>query len=472
MSDGGIYITDYYPSITTKGKTMSDHNHCSETETQNAQNIIALAELLYKKGILNKTEIDRIFTTELEPEFRDFVGRFPLDLLPESAGFVGESPENIDATEQKIYDFMNKNSIPGQIIAAISSIQFCRYEISVEPETDVRTFSRLQDELCQLLKVKNIRIFYSEDNHVCLEVPHTSKRLASIRQILESEEWEDSEAKIPLAIGENVSGEPVILDLDQIRNLLVVGSAKSSRGACLNSVILSLLHKFSPDELQLFMYAPEQAFSCICRSLPHLSRPLMTTPEEVRETFDKLIREVKRRRWIIAAAGADDLNEFNTLASAHEKMPRIVLIIDDFADLKLFCQMDDNFIRIAKKGGDVGIHLIFATENADVKVVSGVIKHLFPTRICFQTATQIDSRIVLDAPGAEKLSASGDILMITPGNECLEKINAALTANCDMRKAVEFISESVPLSMILTPATAKKRYGSVCRMGMLFLLHC
>ncbi|MBE6358555.1 MAG: hypothetical protein E7057_04835 [Lentisphaerae bacterium] len=122
-------------------------------------------------------------------------------------------------------------------------------------------------------------------------------------------------------------------------------------------------------------------------------------------------------------------------------MPRIVLIIEDFADLKLFCQMDDNFIRLARKGSDVGIHLILATENANVKVVSGVIKKLFPSRICFQTATLIDSRFVLDASDAEKLSVSGDILMITPGNECLERINAALTANCGMRKIVEFVSK-------------------------------
>ena len=140
----------------------------------------------------------------------------------------------------------------------------------------------------------------------------------------------------------------------------------------------------------------------------------------------------------------DDLNGYNALAFVRKKMPRIVLVIDDFADLELFCQMDDNFIRLARKGSDVGIHLILATENADVKVVSGVIKHLFPTRICFQTATQIDSRIVLDAPGAEKLSEVGDILMITPENEFPERINTALTANCDMRKVVEFISESVP----------------------------
>lgn len=304
---------------------MSDHNHCSETETQNAQNIIALTELLYKKGILNKTEIDRIFTAEFETESHDFVGKFPLDLLPESAGFASESPENIDTNEQKIYDFMNKNSIPGQIIAAVSSIQFCRYEITVETGTDVRIFSRMQDELCQLLKVKGIRIFYSDDNHVCLEVPHASKRLASIRQIFESWEWENSQAVIPLATGENVSGEPVIFDLDKIRNLLVVGSIKSGKGACLNSIILSLLYKFSPDELKLIMYAPEQAVSGICRTLPHRYRPLLTTPEEVLETFEELLHEINIRRRIIAAAGMDDMNGYNALAFVREKCPESYL---------------------------------------------------------------------------------------------------------------------------------------------------
>ena len=417
---------------------MSDHKLYTTTETRNAETIIDLAELLYEKGILKESDLARIFSPGFESY--DFSGNFPLDLLPETAGFASESPENIAVNEQKIYDFMNQNSITGQIIAAVSSIQFCRYEISVESGTDVRIFSRIQDELCQLLKVKSIRIFYSEDDHVCLEVPHTSKRFASIRRILESGEWENSQAVIPLAIGENVSGEAVILDLAQIRNLLVVDSGKSGKGACLNSIMLSLLYKFSPDELQLIMYAPEQAISGISRTLPHLSRPLLTTQEDIRETFEELLHEIKIRRRIIAAAGVDDLTGYNALVSAREKMPRIVLVFDDFADLKLY----DNFIRIAQKGGDVGIHLIFATENADVKVVSGVIKKLFPARICFQTATQIDSRIVLDAPGAEKLYGMGDMLMLTSQNCIPERIQGAFAANEDVKKVAEIICDQMP----------------------------
>ena len=400
---------------------MSDHKLYSAAETRNAEIIIDLAELLYEKGILKESDLARIFAPGFESH--DFVGKFPLDLLPESAGFASKSPETIDANEQKIYDFMNKNSIPGQIISAISSIQFCRYEISVEPGTDVRIFSRMQDELCQLLKVKSIRIFYSEDDHVCLEVPHISKRRASIRQILEREEWENSKAEIPLAIGENVSGEPVILDLGKIRNLLIIGPVKNGGSTFFNSIILSLLHKFSPDELQLLMYAPKQEISRICRSLPHLSRPPMTTSKEVRETFEELFREIKRRRWIIAAAGADNLNEFNTLASVHKKMPRIVVIIDNFGRDK----MDYRLTQIIRESYEVGIHLILGTTHSSneftpvVELFSALIQ-FFPTPI-FHV---------------------GDMQVRTSRNKCLKNVHAALTANCDMRKVVKFISESVP----------------------------
>ena len=418
---------------------MSELKLCSATETQNAKNILLLAELLCSKGVLNERELAEIFAPKLKVKSNTIGEKFPLHLLKETVGDVDESPEIIFANEQKIYEFMNENSIPGQIIGSISSMKFCRYEISVEPETDMVIFSQLQEEICRLLNVNKVRIFYSDDNHICLEVPHTSKQSVNIQKIFESEEWKNAGAEIPLAIGENVSGEPVILDLDQIRNLLIIGTVGNGKRTLLNSVVLSLLYRFSPDELQLLMYAPEQAISGICSSLPHLLHPPMTSPEEVRETFEELVEEIKRRNRIIADAGMDDLTEYNAFVSPKDKIPRIVFIIDDLSDEMRYgrvitktgiFQIDNNLIRIVKKGCDVGIYLILGGSASEY--IGYVIEKLFPN--------ELNCGIIQAIPNTNKLIGV-DILARTSKNKRPEKIHAALTANCDMRKIVEFISE-------------------------------
>ena len=266
---------------------MSELKLCSATETQNAKNILILAELLCSKGILKEREIAEIFAPKLKVKSNAAGEKIPLHLLSETIEDIDESPGII---------------------------------------------FQLQEEICRLLNVNKVRIFYSDDNHVCLEVPHTSKQSVNIQKIFDSEEWKNAGAEIPLAIGENVSGEPVIFDLAQIRNLAITGDVKCGKMTFLNSIVLSLLYRFSPDELQLLMYAPEQAISGICRSLPHLLHPPMTSPEEVRDTFEKLVEEIKRRNRIIAAAGMDDLTEYNALVVPKDKIPRIVFIIDDLSD--------------------------------------------------------------------------------------------------------------------------------------------
>ncbi len=418
---------------------MSDHTPVSTAETQNAKNIIALAKLLCQKGVLKKCELARIFDSEFEMDFHDFIGKFPLELLPKTAGFSDDSSETIEVNKQKIYDFMKQNAIPGQIIAAVSRINFCRYEIRIEPETEAWIFSLYQDDIRRLMNVNSVVVFYPKKNHVCIEVPHSSKPSVSIRQLLESKEWKNSETKIPLAVGKNVSGEPVILDLDQIRNLFIIGTVGNGKGTLLNSIVLSLLYRFSPDELQLLIYAPEQAISGICRTLPHLSQPPMTSPEEVRNTFEELVEEIKRRRRIIAAAGMDDLTEYNASASPKNKIPRLVFIIDDLIDEMRYgrvitktgvFQIDNNLIRIVQKGWDVGIYLIFGGSASGY--IYNVVKKLFPdTPNC---------SLIQAVPSTNKL-ADVDILTRTSKNKRPEKIHAALTANCGMRKIVEFVSK-------------------------------
>ena len=418
---------------------MSDHNHCSETETQNAQNIIALTELLCQKGILNKTEIDRIFTAEFETESHDFVGKFPLDLLPESAEFAGESPEIIDACKQRINKLMQKFSIPGKIVDCISNSDFINYKIALAPEGNVNTFHQLQKDICLALDSRNIRILLTADDHVIIEVPTSSFQPVKIRQILESEEWKNTNAKIPLAIGKNTFGKPVIYDLGQIHHLLIVGTADCGKNALLNSIVISLLHKFSPNELTLKIYTLQHRTS-ICRKVfpwPSMQMFHFHRKRMMKELSD-LVDIIDQRYEKITDAGLADLTEYNNFFQDHP-MPRCVIIIDNAGKLMSEKEAIRLIAKIAQRGSNVGIYLILATMHTGINVISGVIKNLFPTRLCFKTTSMFDSHVVLDAFGAENLCDNGDMLTVTDSCMKIERVHGTFAKIENVRSIVNFI---------------------------------
>jgi len=415
---------------------MSDHNHCSETETQNAQNIIALTELLYKKGILKESDLAKIFAPGFESH--DSVGKFPLDLLPKTTGLAGESPEIIDACKQRINKLMQKFSIPGKIVDCISNSDFTNYKIALAPEGNVDTFPRLRKDICLALNSRNVRILLSADDHVIIEVPTSSFQPVKIRQILESEEWKNTNAKIPLAIGKNTFGKPVIYDLGQIHHLLIVGTADCGKNALLNSIVISLLHKFSPNELTLKIYTLQHRAS-ICRKVfPWPSMQMFHFHRErMMKELSDLVDIIDQRYEKITDAGLADLTEYNNFFQDHP-MPRCVIIIDNAGKLMSEKEAIRLIAKIAQRGSNVGIYLILATMHTGINVISGVIKNLFPTRLCFKTTSMFDSHVVLDAFGAENLCDNGDMLTVTDSCMGIERVHGTFAQIEDVRRIINF----------------------------------
>lgn len=433
-----------------------DYQLCSATETQNAKNIIALAKLLCQKGILQESEIDQIFSTKSNAAPTSFTGNFPLNLLHQGVESNGNTPELIEDGKRRINAIMQKFAIPGEIVDCISNPHFTNYKIALAPEENTDVFRLIKDEICSTLNSRSVRILPSTDDHIFIEVPNTSFPQLHIRQLLESEEWKNSKAEIPLAIGKNTFGEPVILDLDKAPHILIADTIGTGKNICTDSLIMSMLYHFRPDELRLIMFDPAIVKFDAYKKLPHLLTSIINDSSKVPAALRWAADEINRRHHILAQAGMKELAEFNCRPIQNKpefdksgnliptKMPLIVIILDELADLMMSeakKDIENNITRIAQKGHTVGIHIIVTTRYPSTNVITGVIKVNFPTRLCFQVRSLVDSRVVLDAPGAENLSEEGDMLMTATGGCHPTRINVASTTRSDMKKVIDFIRE-------------------------------
>ena len=276
---------------------------------------------------------------------------------------------------------------------------------------------------------------------------------------MESDEWKNGKAEIPLALGKNVSGKPVILDLAKAPHMLVAGATGTGKSVCSNSLIMSMLFRFRPDELRLIMVDPKIVEFDAYKKLPHLLTPIINDSSKVPIALRWAANEMDRRYHVLAQVGVKKLSEFNNRPLSAEpefdkdghpipdKMPLLVIILDELADLMMTEAKKDvetNITRIAQKGRAAGIHIIVATQRPSTNIITGVIKANLPTRLCFQVRSLVDSRVVLDTPGAEKLLGMGDMLVMTSSSMEIERVQGAWVKDDDIKKVVQFISEQAP----------------------------
>ena len=270
-----------------------------------------------------------------------------------------------------------------------------------------------------------------------------SRRAVFTRSVMESPAWTESKAAIPLVVGEENSGQPVVIDLATAPHILISGSTGTGKSVCMNTFVASLLFRFSPDELKLVMIDPKVVEFDIYRKLPHLSTPVINDCGTAVEALQRIVGEIERRYTLLARNCAKNIREFNGKAGNQPKMPYLVVIIDELGDL----MMDDarrdvvenSIVSIAQKGRAAGIHLIVATQRPSTNIITGIIKVNFPTRICFQVRSSCDSKVVLDAAGAEKLLGMGDMLMSQPFSSDLQRIQGAYIPDRDVERIVKFV---------------------------------
>ncbi len=409
--------------------------------------------------------------------------------LPEPNLVPSETKEQLMERARLMQQTLAQFDIEVQLGDITKGPTITRYELHPAPGVKLEKISALSNNIAAALKAERIHILapVPGKSSVGIEVPNLIKTKVIMRDLLESEEWKTSKARIPLALGKDVYGHPIIADLAEMPHMLIAGSTGSGKSVCINSIVASLLYKFSPDQLRFVMIDPKVVELQQYNALPHLVVPVVTDPKKVILALRWVVNEMEKRYQIFAKVGVRNVSSFNSrpkdkplprsepelpLTARKEKIeansegfaveldeqivvPRdedivipeklsyIVVIIDELADLMLVAPADVEMAiaRITQMARAAGIHCIVATQRPSVDVITGVIKANIPARIAFQCASRVDSRTILDAMGADKLLGKGDMLFLPPGSAKLNRAQGALITDKELQDIVEFIAK-------------------------------
>jgi len=320
-----------------------------------------------------------------------------------------------------------------------------RYELEPAPGVKLNKIVVLGDDIALAMKAQSVRIVapIPGKGRVGVEVPNMQSSLVYLKDILSSRDFTETKYKLPLALGKDITGQPVVADLSDMPHLLIAGTTGSGKTVCVNCLILSLLLKFSPEQLKLLMVDPKMVELAPFNGMPHLLCPVVTEAKKAAVALNWLVGEMEERYRMLAKAGARNITAYNAQQVGQEKMPYIVIIVDELADLMSVSrdQIESAIARLAQLSRAVGIHLILATQRPSVDVITGVIKANFPSRVSFKVPSKVDSRTVLDMNGADKLLGKGDMLFLRPGEAKLIRAQGALVSDKEIDHIVDFIKK-------------------------------
>lgn len=345
--------------------------------------------------------------------------------------------ENSTLIERKLYDF----DVEGKVIQVHPGPIVAMYEFEPAPGVKINRVVSLSDDLALALKAQSVRVAPLPGKAaIGIEVPNVQREVVYLREILSAESFKKSGSKLTLGLGKDISGKPIIADLSKMPHLLVAGATGSGKSVSINSMVISLLYKSTPAEVKMLMIDPKLLELSAYEGIPHLISPVITIPKEAAEALKKIVFEMERRYRELAERAARGIETYNIQAGDEERMPYIVVFIDELADLMFTVanEIEDSIARLAQMGRAAGIHLILATQRPSVDVITGIIKANFPTRISFQVSSKIDSRTILDTHGAEQLLGKGDMLLMFPGARII-RVHGALITESEIKGVADFV---------------------------------
>ena len=344
--------------------------------------------------------------------------------------------------ERKLRDF----GIQGKVSQVQAGPIVTMYEFEPAPGVKIQKVVSLAEDLSLSLKAQSTRIAPIPGKAaIGIEVPNRQREIVFLKDIINSEGFRRSASNLTLALGKDIFGAAVVADLARMPHLLVAGATGAGKSVCLNSMITSILYKASPEQVKMLMIDPKLLELSAYEGIPHLISPVVTGPKPASEALKKMVFEMERRYRLIAGKGVRGIEGFNRAVPEEERLPFIVVVIDELADLMLSsaAQVEESIARLAQMARASGIHLILATQRPSVDVLTGVIKANFPTRIAFQVASRIDSRTILDAQGAEQLIGKGDMLLLSPGSRVL-RVHGAFISEDEIKTITDFIKTQRP----------------------------
>lgn len=364
-----------------------------------------------------------------------------LDFLKDAEGVSGPTKEELNTAasglEKKLSDF----GVNGRIKQAHPGPVVTMYEFEPAAGVKINRIVSLSDDLALALRAPSIRVYpIAGKATIGIEVPNNERATVFLKEVISSEIFQRSHSMLTLALGKDIFGNPVVTDLAKMPHLLVAGATGSGKSVSINAMIMSLLYKATPDEVKMLMVDPKLLELSAYSDIPHLMSPVITSPKEASDALKKVVFEMERRYRLLAEKGARNIENYNRQVSESERLPYIVVFIDELADLMFTAPSDvENAIaRLAQMARASGIHLILATQRPSVDVITGLIKANFPARISFQVTSKIDSRTILDAQGAEQLLGMGDMLFMVPGVKIM-RIHGAYVSDAEVKSVTEFV---------------------------------
>lgn len=380
-------------------------------------------------------------------------------------------PGDIKHNAQVIKDTMQDFKIDVEMEEANVGPKVTQYTLKPPAGVRLSKITALDGNLALSLGAEAIRIEapIPGKRAVGIEVPNKKSALVNMRSILESKMWTESKSQLSFAVGKDISGQPIIGELESMPHLLIAGQTGSGKSIMINTLLTSLLYRNSPADLKLILVDPKQVELTPYSNIPHLLTPVIVEPEKCISALKWAVNEMERRYSLLAEKGKRNIEGYNA-SNQEDHMPYIVIVIDELADLMMLAARDVEalIVRIAQKARAVGIHLVLATQRPSVDVITGLIKANIPARIAFTVASQIDSRTIIDQMGAEKLLGKGDLLITTAANPKPRRVQGALVEESEIMKVTSFLKDQRPPDyneeVVTQPVQISSRGGMVMDM--------
>ncbi|MCF0148951.1 MAG: DNA translocase FtsK 4TM domain-containing protein [Clostridium sp.] len=397
------------------------------------------------KDVVSK-EIEESLTTEKKEEKIYIHPSIDLLNINSKTKLKSEDKKELIENAGKLKEILNDFGVEANVVQVTKGPSVTRFEIQPSPGVKVSKIVNLQDDIALGLAASGVRMEAPIPGKAAIgiEVPNNKQTAVFLREVLDSEEFKASKKKLAFALGKDISGKCVVGDLATMPHTLIAGATGSGKSVCINTLIVSLLYKYSPKEVKLLMVDPKVVELSVYNGIPHLLIPVVTDPKKAAAALNWAVNEMNKRYKLFAEASVRNIESYNSLFDKgliEEKLPYTVIIVDELADLMMACPNDveDYICRLAQMARAAGMHLIIATQRPSVDVITGVIKANIPSRISFAVSSGIDSRTILDQTGAEKLLGKGDMLYYPIGENKPIRVQGAFISEEEVEKVVNFI---------------------------------
>ncbi|MBO5497280.1 MAG: DNA translocase FtsK [Oscillospiraceae bacterium] len=371
----------------------------------------------------------------------------PLSLLHSGTTGAGDAREEILLNKERLEGAIRSFGIGAKIVGVTRGPTVTRYDIELEQGVKLSRVTNLAGDLALALGVVNVRIapIPEKISTVGIEVPNKIVSTVCLRDIIDTPKFANAKSKLSFALGKDISGECIIGNIAKLPHMLIAGTTGSGKSVCMNSLILSLLYKARPDEVKLIMIDPKMVELGVYNGIPHLYVPVVTDPKKAAGALQWSVVEMLKRYRLFSEVGVRDLENYNRhcVAAGEPTLPQVVIVIDELADLMMIASKDveESICRVAQMGRAAGMHLIIATQRPSADVITGLMKANIPSRIAFAVSSTLESRIILDQGGAEKLIGMGDMLFSPVGIGKPIRIQGAFVSDEEREEVIQFIKE-------------------------------